>query len=73
MKYALNIALKEEDARNFLLEKLATIYPSIEEFIETFYISVEELKDMADYCQPNVPPLPSFVPVVATKCTSVCQ
>lgn len=48
MKYALNIALKEEDARNFLLEKLATIYPSIEEFIETFYISVEELKDMAN-------------------------
>ena len=25
-----------------------------------------------DYCQPNVPPLPSFVPVVAKKCTSVC-
>lgn len=47
-KYALNIALKEEDARNFLLAKLATIYPSIEEFIETFYISVEELKDMAN-------------------------
>ena len=29
--------------------------------------------ERADYCQWNVPSLPSFVPVIATKYTTVCQ
>lgn len=47
-KYTLNFVLEEEQAREYLLQKVKKIYGSIGQFISKMYIQPEELKEMAD-------------------------
>jgi peptidoglycan/xylan/chitin deacetylase (PgdA/CDA1 family) len=47
-KYALNFVLSEEESRNFLENKLLTIYNSFDDFIHKYYISVDEWRKIKE-------------------------
>jgi hypothetical protein len=47
-KYAFNFYLQESLSREFLMEKVLKKYPSVEQFIEQYYISKEEWAIMRD-------------------------